>query len=709
MSSATDLENYRSVIKDKNIWLYIFGKEKPDFDNAQSYYRYINNTINLTFVYAFSCIKEMYNIVEDIEDKKKLFNPNAKRAIKNIDRIYNGFDINYELINYIMLDIHFDLALGAESCLKQYIPGVSAEFNVLDYSPRILHWMTTSKYEENVTISDLIKLFQNLISSLPFISNSTLQGENYDTYFETQIGFERRTVYTDYKLYIQDCGRGYYQFYFLERVDAKKHSLSLFYSTPDYADKFLLVYHDKVFKDIILNDNSEFVLSDSDDIELICNRITGSETEDIFNNSGISADGISNIYTVNYKYLKNLSLAISDELGRSDNTLCRDKVLLKYGYDPYGDYDLDSVIIMQLIEKSPSTVLFDLFCIDSSAFHSVIKNLYNRFNCKIKFKYIDFSKNPVDYSDLDRHLMKNIKTNHGAYHNMEMAEMQANYILSMILANSRESETRLERVSDVIDYINANRDIGIAQESCTKLLIRMCCFYHGVLAYGREKMEYDAEYYDNMPSTEKIKETQERFRMTFLNAAKDAYESVYQFNLSENKEENFAYAINAFIELVDQVDNDVDLRKSLKCALGKNSIVDKRQLGLSSGIVSLSNNEQIKQILSILEYLTTGSFDKNESQGDFNSSVYPVTGRYVSNSESNDQCRIANFSIRIDVNANGQFDYMKTINILTEFYYRIDDYYYCLPNVGRSNFDWWIDPLVVNANEFDSIFAKKEK
>ena len=58
MSSTTDLESYRSVIKDKNIWLYIFGKERPDFDNAQSYYRYINNTINLTFVYAFSCIEK---------------------------------------------------------------------------------------------------------------------------------------------------------------------------------------------------------------------------------------------------------------------------------------------------------------------------------------------------------------------------------------------------------------------------------------------------------------------------------------------------------------------------------------------------------------------------------------------------------------------------------------------------------------------------
>ncbi len=709
MRSTTDLENYRSVIRDKNIWLYIFGKENPDFDNAQSYYRYINNTINLAFVYAFSCIKEIYNIEENIEEKKRLFNPNAKRAMKNIDRIYNGFDISYELINYILLDIQFDLALGSESCFKQYVPGISAEFNVLDYSPRILHWMTTAKCENNITISDLIKLFQNLISSLPFIGSTALQGEKYNTFFETQIGFERKTIYTDYKLFIQDCGRGYYQFYFLERVEVKKHFLSLYYSTPDYADKYILVYHDESFKEKNSSDNSEFVLSDENDIEMICNRITGYDAEEIFKNDGVLSNGISNIYTVNYKYIKNLSLSISDELGRSDNTLCRDKILLKYGFDPYGENDLDSIIIMQLIERSPSTVLFDLFCVDSSAFHSIIRNLYNRFNCKINFKYIDFSKNPVDYSDLDRSLMKNLKTSYGAYRNMEIAELQANYILSMILANSRESEAMIERVSDVIDYINMQKSLDVAQAACTKLLVKMCCFYYGVISYGYEKMEYDAEYYDSMPSLEKTKETQERFRTTFLNAAKNAYESIYSCNLSDNREKDFAFAIDSFIELVDKVDNNIDLRKALKCVLGKNSIVDKRQLGLSSGIVFLSGDEQTKQILKILEYITTGSFDKNELKGDFNSSIYPIMGRYISNIESNDQCRVANFSIKIDVDANGQFDYMKTVNILTEFYYQIDEYYYCLPNVGRSNSNWWIDPLVVSVNEFDSIFAKKEK
>lgn len=144
-------------------------------------------------------------------------------------------------------------------------------------------------------------------------------------------------------------------------------------------------------------------------------------------------------------------------------------------------------------------------------------------------------------------------------------------------------------------------------------------------------------------------------------------------------------------------------------ALLSTGILQKRlQLLKNCGIDGAKCKRHIERTAAQLHtYLTTGSFDKNETKGDFNSAIHPIVGRYISNSESNDQCRIASFSIRIDVDANGQFDYMKSINILTEFHYQIDEYYYCLPNIGRSNFDWWIDPLVVSVNDFDSIFSKE--
>ena len=123
-------------------------------------------------------------------------------------------------------------------------------------------------------------------------------------------------------------------------------------------------------------------------------------------------------------------------------------------------------------------------------------------------------------------------------------------------------------------------------------------------------------------------------------------------------------------------------------------------------LTEMEEKAQLKQIVDCLEFLNTGSLEKNESLGDFNSSIYPVIGKYRSSNESDDKCRVANFSIRIDVNNNGQHDFMKRINVLSEFNYQINAYYYCLPNITRCNSDWWIDPLIIKTGDFDAIFKE---
>ena len=126
------------------------------------------------------------------------------------------------------------------------------------------------------------------------------------------------------------------------------------------------------------------------------------------------------------------------------------------------------------------------------------------------------------------------------------------------------------------------------------------------------------------------------------------------------------YASQRFLETVTLCEDDLNER-IIKCVLGRTVIVDKEVLGSFDNLTDLPENAQIRKIIDYMEYLNTGFLEKNESVGDFNSSIYPVTGKYRSSSESSDQCRVANFSIRIDVNGNGMIDYMKNVNILTEF------------------------------------------
>jgi len=702
--SHQEIGQYREYIRDKFIWRYIFGNQDPELDNADDILRCINNTVNLAFIYVLSCIRGMYKNEENIEDKKKTFNPNAKRAIKNMDRIYNGLDITYELINYILLDVQFDLSLGNSSCLKQYIPGVSDTFLPLDYSPLILHWLSSSRAISGMTLDDLIRRFQKLIVSLPFLGAS-LTEEDADVCFEVRVGFEKSWLYTDHKILIRDCGRDYYMFYFLERVETDNHACTLHYSTPDYADKYEIVCHDEHYRGETENsENRVFRQMEIDDLEMLYSCITGSDPESLFQEKIGHEDGIRNIYSVNYKYLKNLSLAIADELGSVDRTKCREDFLAKYGVDATKESDLDSVIIMKLIEHTPTTILNDLFIIDSDLFHAIIRNLYRRFNGRVVFRHVDFSVQPPDFTALEKFIQNSMHAGRKFIREGERAMLQANYIISMILSDSMSSMP----IADNIGRIQAHNELAFAQGTLAKILMRTCVFYQGVLAYGKGKLAYDAEHYNSMPSAEETAKAQILLHDAFLKKAQKAYNTEFRDSFeSMDPKSQLLYALqrlHALMDLCEKPENE----RYLKCAIGKTEIMDHDGISLTDALTEMEPKDQIRQIVNCLEYLNTGSLENNEGQGDFNSCIYPTTGKYRSNSESGDECRVACFSVRIDVNANGKYDYIKNIKVLTEFTYQINEYYYCLPNIARSNINWWIDPLIIKAGDFDAIFKQGE-
>lgn len=698
------IEQYRDYIKDRNIWWYIFGKERPRLDNSDALLRSINNTVNLTFIYVLSCIRDMYKNDDDSDIKNKIkgFNPNAKRAIKNIDRIYNGLDISFELINYILLDVQFDLAMGKSSCLKQFIPGVSENFMPLDYSPLIMRWMCSSNIDNDITLDDLIDLFQKLIVSLSYLSSFRLVKDDdpeYDDVLFESIGFEKRAIYTDRKIHMQDCGRGIFMFYFLERVEIKDHACLLHYSTPDYTDKQVIVYHDKNFHIDDTENGCEYQLEDTADLKDLSFCVTGYNS-DCFAEQPTKDKGIQNIYTINYKYLKNLSLAISDELGDADNTDCWTRFLKWYGTAPEKVEDLDGFIIMKLVETSPTSVLYELFRISPNSFHSIIRNLYRRFNERIIFKSVNFNRQPPDFTELDKEINKTENTG-------DKAEYQANYIISMILSDSQNKFLRAKPITEKISNIATKRELSEAQNSLALIIMRLCVFYNGLLAYGREKREYDADHYDKILSDDEIALLQSRLHACFIDNATEFYNQNFKKQLTDNPVTNLEYSISQLSNLLELYE-DQDNERFLRCVLGKNKVFEKYQFGLFENLTETDEQTQLRQIIDCLEFLNTGSLEKNENRGDFNSSIFPVIGKYRSNRESDDQCRIANFSIRIDLDANGQHDYVKRINILSEFSYQINAYYYCLPNITRSNSDWWIDPLIIKTDDFDAIFKERK-
>ena len=112
--------------------------------------------------------------------------------------------------------------------------------------------------------------------------------------------------------------------------------------------------------------------------------------------------------------------------------------------------------------------------------------------------------------------------------------------------------------------------------------------------------------------------------------------------------------------------------------------------------------------LEILEYLKTGSTPDTPMDSDLFNAVYPFTAVFNRRKENPDGYKTVTFSLNIDVDEDNKADHSRDVNVLSEFEYK-SDVYYCLPNILRSNYKWWIDPVLIRFKKFNDIFSNGGK
>ena len=104
-----------------------------------------------------------------------------------------------------------------------------------------------------------------------------------------------------------------------------------------------------------------------------------------------NSNSIDQVHAVNYKYIKNLALAISDAISANHGMkeFLYNKfhkvypyIFEKRGADPdvdiYSELDWDSVVIMLLIESSPTVILENIIRKNKQMFYTIGYNLYKR-------------------------------------------------------------------------------------------------------------------------------------------------------------------------------------------------------------------------------------------------------------------------------------------------------------------------------------------
>lgn len=735
-------QTFKDKIPDKGIRNFIaetiLGMNK--FSSALNYYEAMDNIITLAFLYSFSCYLELRNSSYNKEGKEnkidkylKNGNANSKRVIRIFEKIYTDHPITDELVQFVLLDIQFDLLSGSESKLRTFFPWCADtnEFNLTEYFSMINQYHVSSR-EQDYSIDELSKKLEDLIDFFPFLTKTQLVYDEKSGWYVFRIkpgtNFPDGIIHTFGVIHRFKYSRAGDRFYYLSSI--KK-------------DMYLRYENCKDSIRCVLNDNNVGINS-PEIIESPYEINADIETIATYLNPNIQTFDVAGrgyatqLYSINYKYIKHLALAISDSLGHSVHKESVEKLKSVFYKTANKDYssDLDVLVLMLLIENSPIRVLNVLIKFNQPIAFEILKNLKNRLG--VNFNANNFNLPFEDEVVFDDFILEEIKSQLGEnYGDMSTellneckAELKTDLILRMVSAVNNNTSfhfsTRLkqgfESLTTLKDDANPSNEIlyrTIHHHLCS-IIKRLTCFYAGVFGFGEHKIAYDAASKYSLPSDEKIKEFQEKCLSGFVNEAKKKWQEI-------KDEINVKKIIENFINLCSKCNDGVSSNRQgrsnesfrLHSVLGKYTVmnVDKFKKEIEFDNISDLTNDLSRESLKwwldkairVVRFFATGSFDNdagNDPSRAFIKTINPILASFYRNNKSRDGFDSAVFFLTMDANYDHNVDYQKEINVLSEFKYDMNTKYYCLPNVSRADDKWWIDPLLIDCDKFDSIFKE---
>lgn len=745
---------FRNKIVDPNIRYYIFDstETKKCARAVPNYVSYINNIMKLAFVFAYGCFRVDY-IVEPFccEKAKKT---GSLRIINSFKKAYSQYPLTSDLIEFVLTDIQFDMMQGGNSELYDVFNPVcnfsDHNFSLSKYFKLIKDWLSCpSRF--SMDPNELAMRFAIFLENMTFLSNYTLKEEDGDFYFIEKKA-ELFGQYGKYSripanhLLFRDAEKyeGIYTLFSCDRKEDAGQQLALRYMAGDgYSSINITV------SETPSNDDTPHICAIAEEYysEITGNSWSQGDSEE---GSDTSANFINQVHAINYKYIKNLALAVSDAI--SGNIGSR-KVLLDAFrvHHPNifirenrssdileNDADWDGITVMLLIEASPTKVLEVLFHKVPQTFYDIAKNLCKRidnpdmpiYGCNDSM--LDKKVNAIIQSNLivDEASGFNRKMRNGSVGGKLFAKAAAMLIISSLSSvMTDDSDEKLICVGNIHENLSflTKASAEPVDESTLKKVSTILgetfrhlnCFYKGILSYGPVKAIFDNESSDCCLPQAKISSYQDKLKNAFMNAAKEESERLKKYDASNPKD---AIAmIDEFINLCKQCSSSSKSGeisgRSLYVTLGKYEIMNVNEFENRTAtffedfknldhFTPKSTEYYTKLALDILKFLIFGAFDCSLIKGVPMNAVYPFSATYSRGNENYDGYKTATFTLNIDMDYDEVSDVKEDVNVLTEFSYAPGDVFYCLPNVLRSNKKWWIDPILVGFKEFNEIFAE---
>ncbi len=758
-------DDFKLLVPDLNMRKFIRGGiVKNTFNSVNNLMLLCNNALTLTFLYSYSLYRKQLNS-DGLEMLLANSNANSLRVIDTMQKVYIKYPISLELIQFVLLDIQFDIMHGESSVLTRFIPDALTtygNFSIVEHNKIITRMRKSDRYlsESGLDLAKAELLLVELLEHLPFLKTRELIriNDNANTNINEYVFRKRKCEYLEEKdvsacyvlsnfsedentsefLYLQDISNfdgGYKLRYVSPSADIVRNLYCV-------SDDFSSAIKEASAKELIRKRPDELFF------EIVGVIKTSAETT-VKKLSEISV--ISDVYSINYRYVKNLALAISDAISLDYLSEAKDMLREEYkknyphAFESVIEKDgimyenWDSIIVMLLIEAGPTQILQSLIEKNKAFYKIVVKNLSQRFGPSYSLYAIkdmereleNLATQLIDSSSPDIAIRNDFFGATRITARLRaglLAEAKANVILNSLMdingSNRKFSliyignlQTKIRLLKDSYNSNDFEKQKQYIKYTLGESLKQLICFYKGVYAYGKEKLEYDYVSGDKCLDDDIVEDYKRSISGAFMRAARVEAEKIKQDPKLGNNE--IIPLIKRFLEVCDEccyaTNESEDLGNSgrfLFSALGKYEIIDRKNVvnlipfNLSNTIKLDESN--IKKFvgfsLKVLEYLKTGSFNNETGLDNTINAIYPFVARLTRGNENKDGYKTITFQLSVDVENDGFDNFYHEINVLSEFNYDFDEKYYCLPNLARSNDKWWIDPLLIGYQEFNSIF-----
>lgn len=751
------IEKYFQQNISENITRYILGSTKVarKLGDLRSYPEYFCNVFSLAFIFAYGCLR--YDNDSEKPRNLEFTKQNSLRIVNSLKKAYTQYPVDSELIQFVLSDIQFEMLQNEDEKIYEVFGRIcdfrKMKYTLTKYYKKIAEWRQgASRFE--VQEVELAQMLLNLVRNMTFLKDYDLVADESGAFCFVdkeadecgELDEPYACVPARYIVYHTDEYMNMFSLYSLEKRDTDDgKKLNLVYVAGNGFESLSFTVSEDVPEN---EEDREFhIQADASDYYY---AITGEDWDDETGQASGRGTGpfIDQVHAINYKYIKNLALAISDAISANRGTKSAlysayhrrykdifkevEELLVKEPNIERIKLDWDGIVVMLLIESSPTNVLETLFRANQQTFVAVAKNLSNRIdNPDLKF-------HDKDGDELDELVSKTIKNQllvgeTGFFGqiprnpNDERLRARAEAVLIISELSAIHEEKTVEQsicAGNIYDNIGLLRKIRSEYTPAKRMeyvsvilgetFRHLLCFYKGLLSYGVIKMTYDAEYYSHFLSDDQIKDKQKEMQNAFKEAATAEARELKQY--SSASYDGVCALLQRFIALCEDCSsaakNPGSYSRSLYATLGKHDLLNLAEfrsyvdqfLAKHGDITEENVDHWITFALDILRYLRKGSF-RSAEESPFKA-IYPFAATYNKRNENYDGYRTVTFALNFDIDGDDKADGSEYINVLTEFIYETTHVFYCLPNVLRSNKRWWIDPLLVGFKEFNDIFEE---